>query len=115
MATINVTAELRDSSYYKHSWSGITEADTGEAIQMPGLSPKTGQVDGTFGTGGTLVLEGSNDGTNWFQLSDFFSGAALTFTAAGIFTIAQNVEYVRPRVSAGTGVAVNVTLVSVRG
>jgi hypothetical protein len=58
------------------------------------------QVSGTFGVGGSVVIEGSNDGVNFIVLADP-QGSALTFTVARIEQILELPRYVRPRVTAG--------------
>ena len=60
------------------------------------------QVSGTFGAGGTVVIEGSNNGTNWITLTDQL-GTALSFTGADIAPIMEVTRYIRPRVTAGDG------------
>ncbi len=59
-------------------------------------------VSGTFGAGGSITMQGSNDGTDWFALTDD-ANVALTFTAAGGDKANQNYRLVRPNVTAGDG------------
>lgn len=86
------------------SWSALTFSGTDDGAPYEGVdfSDRTVQFDGTFGTGGSITLEGSNDGTNWFPLTDP-QGNAITKTAAGLEVIEENPRYVRPRVTAGDG------------
>lgn len=93
------------------SWEGLANGDDGSANGYAKLTSKTVQVSGDFGTGGTVEIEGSNDGgTSWNTLEDE-SGSALSLTAAGIHAIAAPPELIRPRVSAGDSVtALNVYL-----
>lgn len=84
------------------SWSGLLNGDDGAPIEMPGSSDRSIQYQGTFGTGGTIILEGSNDGVNYHPLTDP-QGNAISKTAAGIEAIMELTRYVRPRVSAGDG------------
>jgi hypothetical protein len=59
------------------------------------------QVLGTFGAGGNLRVEGSNDGgTTYATLTDP-QGNALDFTSAKIEQITEVCELVRARVTAG--------------
>jgi len=60
------------------------------------------QFEGTFGTGGSITFEGSNDGTNYRALTDP-QGNAITKTAAAIEQIEEAVRWVRPAVTAGDG------------
>lgn len=53
---------------------------------------------GTFGAAGSVQLEGSNDGVNWFKLS------AAALTSAGAFGSLASTEqplYIRPNATAG--------------
>jgi hypothetical protein len=59
-------------------------------------------VHGTFGAGGSITIQGSNDGTNWFALTDP-QGNALTKTAAAIEQVLESPLYIRPLVTAGDG------------
>ncbi len=53
------------------SWIGLLNGDTGAAVLITKFADKTVQVVGAFGTGGTVVMQGSNDGgTTWGALSD---------------------------------------------
>lgn len=60
------------------------------------------QVNGTFGTSGALQIQGSNDGTNWYQLADL-GGTAISFTAAGYKGIRDFPVWIRPAITAGSG------------
>ena len=81
---------------------------------MTGFADRSVQITGTFGTGGTVLIEGSNDGTNYATLNDP-QGVAISKTAAGIFEISQIVKFIRPRVSAGDGTtSITVTLLAQR-
>lgn len=84
------------------SWSSMANGDDGEPLQNPGSSDRSVQVTGTFGAGGTVVIEGSNDGTTYKTLTDP-QGNALSFTAASLEAIQEVTRYVRPRVTAGDG------------
>ena len=89
------------------SWSlGI--ADDGSPCEMIMASDKSVQVEGTFGAA-TVLIQGSNDGTNWRTLSDP-SNAALSFTTAGLEAIQEHTRYIRPISSGGTGTNVTVTI-----
>ena len=97
-----------DGSAIIFAYNGISESDTSpspfEAIEW---ADRSVQVAGTFNAG-TLTIEGSNDGTNWAALTDP-QGNALAITAAKIEQLSEITRYVRPRVTAGTGVNLNIT------
>lgn len=82
-------------------WTGLLNGDTGESIQMPGSSDRSIQFSGTF-SGGTIILQGSNDGTNWETLTDL-QGNAISKTASGIEMVVEVTRYIRPNVTAGDG------------
>lgn len=86
------------------SWSTMTNSgsDVGSPIQMPGSADRSVQVTGTFGAGGTVAIEGSNDGTNYVTLNDP-QGNALAVTTAKIEQILEMTRYIRPRITGGDG------------
>lgn len=93
------------------SWSTMANGDSGEPLQNPGSADRSVQVTGTFGVGGTVVLQGSNDGTNYRTLTDP-QGNALSFTAAAIEAVQEITRYTRPSVTGGDGTtSLTVTLV----
>jgi hypothetical protein len=63
---------------------------------MPGFADRAIQVGGTFGAGGTVVIEGSIDGTNYVTLTDP-QGNAISKTAAAIEEIASLAEEIQRR------------------
>jgi len=96
-----------------YQWSNLTfvGSDSGSPLPGMGWSDRSIQVEGTIGAGGTIVIEGSNDGSNWHTLKDPFS-VAISFTATGLAQITEISRYVRPRVSAGDGTtSVTITIV----
>lgn len=94
---------FRDDAHVA-SWEGLTNAtsDSGEPLEMPGSADRSVQVIGTFGSGGTCVIEGSNDGVNYSTLTDY-QGNALSIQSATIDSISEITRYIRPRISAGDG------------
>lgn len=104
-----VTQAVRGS--YNILWETLTNGDTGSPLLCPHLADKSIQVTGTFGSGGTVVLEGSNDGSNWETLNDP-QGTAISFTAAGMYQVLENTKMIRPSVTAGDGTTdLDVTMV----
>jgi len=83
-------------------WETVTGSDTGEPLALPkGGAQLAVHVTGTFG--GTLTMQGTIDGTNWFTLKDGPGGSDVTFTAAGYAEITTAVKQVRP--SAGASIS----------
>jgi hypothetical protein len=89
------------------SWSGLLNGDDGSPFEAADFADRTVQITGTLGVGGTITIEGSNDGTNWVALTDP-QGNAVTKTALGIETIEEAPRYTRPHVTGGD---VNTSLV----
>lgn len=87
-------------------------ADTGVAVNMADAADRCVQITGTFG-GATVLVEGSNDGTNYATLSDP-QGNAISKTSAGIEQIEEVTRYIRCSTSGGSGSTITVTLL-VRG
>ncbi|HET6497411.1 MAG TPA: hypothetical protein VM285_02985 [Polyangia bacterium] len=85
-------------------WSGLTNAtsDTGEPFPMASAADRSVQVKGTFGAGGTAVIEGSNDGITYATLNDP-ALAPLSFNAAGLRQVTELPLWIRPRITAGDG------------
>lgn len=84
------------------SWTGLLNGDSGEPVDMTEFADRTAQIIGTFGAGGTIVLEGTNDGTNYVTLTDP-QGNAISKTSASIEAISELTWKVRPRVTGGDG------------
>lgn len=97
------------------SWLAMPNGNDGAPAGAGGYSDKSIQVTGTFGAGGTVIAEGSNDGgTTWFPLTDP-TGTAISFTSAGGKAITEAVGMFRPRVTGGDGTtAINVFVLMVR-
>src|SRR5215472_17865970 len=95
------------------TWAPFAAAgDVGQPLQRIDLADRSVQVTGTF-AGATIVMEGSNDGINYFTLSSP-AGAALSFTAAGLMQVNEPIAFVRPRVTVGSGASLTVTLTARR-
>jgi hypothetical protein len=80
----------------------MANGDDGNPIQFAQYTDKSVQVTGIFGSGGSIRLEGSNNGVDWAPLSDP-SGNDLNITSAKIKMVTEATYYVRPRVTAGDG------------
>jgi len=87
-------------------WDGLLNGDVGDDVSFPPDADITFQVFGTFGAGGSISLEGTNESTptNRNILNDSRGGAnPVTLTAAGVKQVLESVLWVRPRVTAGDG------------
>jgi hypothetical protein len=85
-----------------YTWTGLVNGDSGTPISGPGWADRSFQVEGTFGAGGTCLIEGSNNAVNYHVLHDPFGNPA-SITAGGVAELTEVTLWVRPRVSAGDG------------
>ncbi len=97
-----------------YEWAALSESDTANYVELPYRPDKSVQVDGNFGSGGDIRVEGSLDpaAAVWGQLADP-QGNAISFLAANdedVEAILQNTFWIRPTVAAGTGVSVTVRI-----
>lgn len=95
------------------TWSAITGATGGDAVELNASTGAIGCVQVIGGTAGSVALQGSNDGTNWFPLKDL-QGTAIALTAltqGSDFTTAA--RYIRPFGNGSTSAAI--VTVALRG
>lgn len=91
------------------SWANILAADTCLPVLASDFATRCVQIEGTFDSG-TIVIKGSNDGTNYETLTDP-QGNAISKTSAALETIEELTRYIKPTVSGGGGSqSVTVTL-----
>ncbi len=83
-------------------WTGLLNGDDGAAFEGFDWADASVQFTGTFGTGGTVNVSGSNDGTNYVLLTDP-QGNAITKTSAAVEQISEGTKYFKPVVTAGDG------------
>ena len=103
MATITHTVTNHLHNLKTLKWEGLaTAGDVGSPAMAAHYSDKTVSVTGTFGSGGSISMEGSNDGTNWLPMTDP-QGNALVFTSARLEMLQENPLYIRPKLDGGTG------------
>jgi hypothetical protein len=84
------------------AWNSLANGDSGSPIPFSQYTDKSVQVTGAFGVGGSVRIEGSNDGTNWAVLTDP-QGNDLNITAPKIEMVTEATRLVRPFVTAGDG------------
>lgn len=105
MATINYQfQQLADHA--KVLWETMDGGDVGRAFDLQEYNDNTVTVTGTFDSN-TLTMQGSNDGTNWFTLTDNV-GLDVALTAAGGALIAEAPRYIRPSLSSGASSDIDV-------
>lgn len=86
----------RDGSVLLYTWT-LTHTDDGAPVYMPQWADRSVQFVGTWG-GGTVLFEGSNDGTNYATLTDAQT-SAISKTADGLEQIVELTRIARPRAS----------------
>ncbi len=100
----------------KTTWEHLHNGDVGTYLDAPNLADKSIQVTGTFGVGGTVVVEGGNDSTNHVLNDSRGEGNQLSFTAGDLRTVLENPMRLRPSVTAGDGTTdLTVIIVSQKG
>ena len=102
------TQTQTQKAYVAH-WDNITTADECAPVQSAQYTDKSVQVFGTFGVGGSVAFQGSNDGTNWATLTDP-QGNPLSFTAPKIEMVSEATQFVRPVVSGDGSTSLTVLL-----
>lgn len=91
------------------TWAGMAASgDTGQPIQRPDYLDRSFQVTGNFGSG-TVVCEGSNDGVNWFTLTNV-AGGSISFTSAGLMQVVEATAWIRPHMTAGSSASAVATM-----
>ena len=107
MAEVSFVRSDLEGDMFAYLWETLTNGDDGTPVEHPGKADRVVQVTGTFGAGGTVVIEGSNKAApsadaDWFTLVDQ-SDNALSFTAAGGEVVLPLTRWIRPHVTAGDG------------
>lgn len=103
MSTIIPTrTQTRTNVAFCQSWANLANGDDGEALMSAAYTDRSIQVFGTFGVGGNVRIEGSNDGIHWAVLTDP-QGNNLDITSAKIELVAEATFFIRPRVTGGDG------------
>jgi hypothetical protein len=83
-------------------WLLLTDNDEGAPVDLSNYPDRSAQVFGTWGAGGTVQIQGSNDGTNYHALTDP-PGATWSKTADGLSAVAEYTRFIKPVVTVGDG------------
>lgn len=103
MAIIRGYGSLEDDNQLIYRWPNLANGDTGVAVSPKYYADLCVQVTGTFGSGGKMDLEGSNDGgSSWFVLKDK-QGTTLALQDTSINALQEYPALIRPNVNAGDG------------
>jgi hypothetical protein len=103
-----------------YAWEGMSTDDTGHPVNIGLWSDKSVHFFGDFGSGATVVIQGSNDpranpkhadhaSAEWVTLTDP-QGNAISKTAASLEQIMENTWWIRPSVTGGTTPNLNVVI-----
>lgn len=100
MATAQVThEEVLQGQAALYTWT-LTQANSeGLSITAHEFGDRTVQVSGTF-DGATVILQGSNDGSAWFTLTDP-QGNGISKSAEAMETVMEVPRYTRANSSGG--------------
>lgn len=101
MSTAKVETFIQEG-VWQCEWPSLLTGENGDAASLSKWPTKSIHVSGTTGAGGSINVQGSNDGVNWFTL-DESPGDALATMAPGIKNILQNTKFIRPAVVSGDG------------
>ena len=110
MATVTIAPQAAGVSLPEavkwFTWTPLTTTnDVGSWLYVGPYTDISVHVYGTFGAGGTLKIEGSNEigaPSNQVVLTDQ-SDNLLSFTVAGMESVMQSPVQIRPHVTAGDG------------
>lgn len=100
--TPTITKPTEDDSVQLVVWAGMANGDTGAPIKLPAHADRSVHISGTFGAGGTCVMQGSNNSSSYVTLTDP-QGNALSKTAEAVEVIEEVTLLTRPNVTAGDG------------
>jgi hypothetical protein len=104
MATVNpsISTIEGDGSVMQIVWTPLTSTNLdGAPVRWCQYADRSVQLSGTWGTA-TVVLQGSNDGTTWFTLTDPQT-VAISKTADALEQVLEMTQFVRPLLSGGNG------------
>lgn len=103
MAVRQPSQVLSGSGFRLYKWEGLLNSDTGAPVTIPEFADKSFQAVGTFGAGGTVTIQGSNDEGTTFGSLHRFDATDLTLTDSEPGAPVENTLQVRPNVTAGDG------------
>jgi hypothetical protein len=89
----------------RHVQWTLANGDDGTPVSLSEFSDRSVQFSGTFGAGGSVQLEGSNDltsPTTWNLLTDY-QGNNIVKTSASLEGVEEPTVWVRPKCTAGDG------------
>ena len=100
--TTGVQVQFPDAGVLQAIWPNLANTESGDWVDAGRFKDMAIQVSGTFGAGGTVIMEGSVDKAVAAPLNDPL-GNPISITTAGAIQILENMRFLRPRVTAGDG------------
>jgi hypothetical protein len=100
VATVTHTtdANTMQADGFVCTWPAIGNGSQGDAAGGPWVTAYF-VVTGTFGAGGSIRLEGSDDAVNW----NILSPPSLTAAGSFVLQLTEHPKFLRPNVTAGDG------------
>jgi len=93
----------QDGSVFEALWTPLTTANaSGTPVSAIEHADRSAQASGIFGVGGTVTIEGSNDGVNFVPLTDP-QGNPIAITVAKVEQISEITQFIRPVLTGGDG------------
>jgi hypothetical protein len=100
--TISPTQQGDGGQGVVYTWAGLLNGSAGNPPNPRGAPYSSAFfiASGTFGSGGSVQIEGSADGVNWAKLSPAALTGAGAFASLGV---QEKPKFLRPHVTAGDG------------
>lgn len=104
MAIKDGIGDITPRGYFIHRWDGLGRDDEGRYIETGPFGIKTVQIVAAPAGGDSAAIQGSMDGTNWFDLHalEFETGEYLLLNAVSVsmmVTVIENPRFMRPKIS----------------
>ena len=115
MANRAGTLTVRNDGFVVAQWAAMTGDgdDVGLPVSLGPVAGATYQFIGTNGDDGAFSLQGSNDGTNWFVLTDEEGNAISSKTSPSGGSFRARPIYIRPLQTEGEAAVTSVTCIVV--
>ena len=85
------------------TYPALLTTDTCVAAYIPALTDRSVQVTGTAGAGGSISIQGSNDGVNFVVLNDVFGGLLSALAPGTLKQINEECAWIKAVVAGGDG------------
>lgn len=118
MATQPAVVNILAHETVKIIWAGLANLDDGAFVSIPWRGDKTVHAFGTFGVGGSVAIEGSNEATPTGANAGALTNAqetAIALTNVNPSIVLQSPQHIRCRVTAGDGTTSLSVVIIVRG